>query len=239
MKIVVGCPIRNRAWIFPEWLENVRIAFEIAGETPTWAFDIGLDQDGKDDGTCQMVTELLQSEPGLRFMTREIQEIPETRRPWTIERYQGITKARNDLLSLVRLEKPDYFLSVDSDILLHPTALVCLLESIKHRNFDAVAGKAYLGAHRNIVTYAMHHPNGGLRRIDQDGVFPVEIIMALKLMTPAAYNIDYAFNRYGEDIGWSDACRAAGLTLGFDGRVCSKHVMYPEKLHEVDPRVGW
>lgn len=238
MQIVVGCPIKNRAWIFPDWLENIEIAFDVAGEEPHYAFVVGMEEDGTDDGTLGLVTDAIANNKrgGSLFVENE-PSIPDYRKPWTIDQYRNIVDYRNELLNLVRHTQADLFFSVDSDILLHPAALAVLLDSIKR--FDAVSGKCFLGQSRDIVSYAMHNTNGGLQRKNQDGVFECEIIMALKLMTPAAYMTDYTFSKWGEDIGWSDACRAQGLHLGFDGRVTSKHIMYREKLGQVDPRVGW
>lgn len=238
MKVAVGCPIKNRAWIFPEWIDAVKIAFDVAGLEPHFALLVGLEEDGTDDGTFDMALELFATEPGVLHFEKE-PAISDVRTPWTHDRYNAMVEYRNVLLNIVRMMEPDYFLSVDSDILLHPAALEVLIDTIKHRQWDAIGGKVYLGNHRSIVSYAFHHPSGGLRRQDQDGAFPVDILMALKLMSPAAYNVDYTFSRQGEDIGWSDNCRKAGLTLGWDGRICSKHVMFPEKLNEIDRRVGW
>jgi hypothetical protein len=79
----------------------------------------------------------------------------------------------------------------------------------------------------------------GLDRSDSQGYFQVQIIMAIKMMGPDAYAIDYEPHAQGEDIGWSLACERAGLQLAWDGRVASKHVMDPRQLHRRDPRVGY
>jgi hypothetical protein len=63
--------------------------------------------------------------------------------------------------------------------------------------------------------------------------------LAIKLMSPRAYNIDYRFHHQGEDIGWSVAATEKGLKLGWDGRICSKHVMAADQLQLVDPRCGY
>jgi hypothetical protein len=63
--------------------------------------------------------------------------------------------------------------------------------------------------------------------------------MAAKLMTPDAFRVDYEFDLQGEDVGWSRACARAGLTLGWEGRVISKHVLAPHLLTTRDPRVGF
>ncbi len=247
MRVAVGCPIRNRAWIFPEWLEHVRIAFDLAGLKPIWVFAIGVDPSGTDDGTQRLVTDLYKDEPGI--WSEEVEPpLDRQRIQWNHDRYEQMVTYRNKLLHLVQAVQPDYFLSLDSDILLHPSALVCLLDTISKpvtiqgldTHYDAVGGKAFLSeGSKDITTYGSLSPQGGLRRQNSEGVFPVEIIMALKLMNPQAYNIPYKYSRWGEDIGWSQNCNESGLHLGWDGRVCSKHVMHPERLQKVDSRVGW
>ena len=247
MRIAVGCPIRNRAWIFPQWAEHVRSAFGVVGLKPYWVFAIGVGPSGKDDGTQKMVTDLYKREPGMWCEISE-PEIPSVRVNWTRERLAHMADYRNALLGVVRAAQPDFFLSVDSDILLHPCALKTLLDTIEKEHmiagglqkFDAVGGKTFLSeASRHLTSWANLNPQGGLARQDSNGVFRCEVLMALKLMTPAAYNIDYDFHQHGEDIGWSKNCAKAGLTLGWDGRITSKHCMYPEQLEKPDPRVGW
>lgn len=253
MKIAVGCPIRNRAWIFEEWVEHVRIAFDLAGVKPFWVFAIGVGPSGKDDGTRQIVTDLYRNEPGI---WTEIAEpiIPNEdqfncqHEQWNGGRYEQMAEYRNRLLGLAQAISPDYFLSLDSDILLHPSALLCMLDTIQHKHrikgtdvlFDAVGGKAFLSeGSEHITTYGTLAYNGGIRRVNSDAVFPTQILMAIKLMSPAAYHIPYEANQFGEDIGWSLNCEKAGLNLGWDGRVCSKHIMNREQLSKVDRRVGW
>lgn len=244
MKVAVGCPIRNRAWIFEEWVEHVRIAFDLAGLKPFWAFAIGVDPSGKDDGTRRLVTEIFRNEGGIWCEENE-PNIP-IHRIWNGDRYQQMANCRNRLLGLIKGTSPDYFLSLDSDILLHPTALMCLLETIKRdhviqgveKQFAAVGGKAFLSEQSaDITTYA--NLGAGLQRVNSEGVFPVQVIMAIKLMSPAAYNIPYVTHQFGEDIGWSLNCQKADLHLGWDGRVTSKHIMNPNNIDKIDTRVGW
>lgn len=247
MRVAVGCPVRNRAWIFPHWVEHVRTAFDVVGLKPHWIFAIGIGPTGHDDGTHKMATDLYKTDPGIWCDINE-PETKTTRENWTDERLSQMADYRNRLLEMVRVDQPDLFLSVDSDILLHPCALMTLLDTISKEHmvagalteYAAVGGKTFLSeASRHLTTYGTLNSNGGIRRQDSDGVFSTEILMALKLMSPAAYNIPYSYHRSGEDIGWSLNCKAAGLTLGWDGRITSKHCMRPEHLERVDRRVGW
>lgn len=245
MKVAVGCPIRDRAWIVKDWIEHVRVAFEVAGLRPHWVFGIGIGPDG-DDGTAKIVTDIYKTDNGMWTIIHE-PKIPHDH-SWGAERYEQMADYRNQTLAIVQAVNPDYFWSLDSDILAHPTALAMLLETIsrpqrvrgEQKMYDAVGGKTYLSrTGRQVATWGNHEPGGGMRRHDEEGVFPCDILMAIKLMTPAAYHIPYAYHRLGEDLGWSANCRAAGLQLGWDGRVASKHVMEREDVGKIDPRLGW
>ena len=93
--------------------------------------------------------------------------------------------------------------------------------------------------HKDACSYANIVNAHSLIRPDCLGVIPVDVIMAIKLMTPEALQEDYCFDTNGEDIGWSKSATAQGLKLAFDGRVCSKHVMRPGQLEKLDPRCGF
>lgn len=247
MKVAVGCPVRDRAWIFNEWLEHVLVAFEVANLTPYFVFTIGTSV----DDTHDLVTETFRHYGGMWCDEDEDinQHLEPGMRVWNNSRYNTMVRVRNRLLEMVRVMQPDYFLSLDSDILIHPVALMSLIETLTHGVTqrrsrerllpDAVAGKCYLSKSSRLPNYLTKKANGGWHREDQENVFEVDVIMALKLMNTAAYNVDYRHDPYGEDIGWSLACHDRGLHLVWDGRIASKHCMVPQQLAEVDPRIGW
>jgi len=237
MRITVGCPIKNRAWIITPWFQYVDVAFAKAGIEPHFLFVCGPSL----DDTETLLNGLIEGRSGQIIVTDEAPR-QGNRREWNHLRYDHMVVVRNQLLEAVRIEKSDYFLSVDSDILLHEDLLVNLLESIQENPWDAVGGKVYLseaGRACSSWSKALRGARHALERPDSSGVHDAGILMALKLMTPAAYNVDYSNNPHGEDIGWSEACREAGLKLGFDGRVISKHVMDECRLTQIDKRVGW
>lgn len=234
--LLVGCPVYKRDWILPHWLINVEAAAKRMGLVPSYVF-VG---DPNDKGVIDVIEtckELYCENRTVRFVWYAESEDRDDRRVWNALRYHHMVELRNTLLRMVRSMAPTHFLSLDSDILLHPQSLLDMFESIDR--FDAVGGKAYLSTGRVCPTWANVSPLGGLIRKDAEGVFPVQAIMAIKLMTPKAYNVDYRFHEQGEDIGWALACREAGVRLGWDGRTTNKHVMHPEKLFEVDKRCGY
>lgn len=233
--LMVGAPVWKREWIMPRWFEHVEQACLNAAVVPHYVF---VTDTFKDDTTLTVM-----QEAGRRRRNHDVvhfeQKDRTDRRDWSPKRYGVMADLRNALLGRVREYNPGFFLSVDSDILLHPDAITSMLEET-HR-FDAVGGKCYMGPGRKLPNCGNVDVNGSLKnRTDADGAaFKTSVIMALKLMQPAAYNVDYTPHHKGEDIGWSLACRAAGLSLGWDAKVCSKHVMKREQLDRVDRRCGY
>lgn len=232
MKIVVGCPVTNRAWVLPSWFDAVERAFAKAEVEPVFEFVCGTSVDGTE--------ELLQSlVAGRGRITLEEEDpVMGKNRVWNPGRYATMVSVRNRLLEGVREEAPDFFLSLDSDILLHEDALVNMLDTASR--FDAVGGKCYMmPPPGKIPSYCNFSRANSLLRPDHNGIIKVHVIMAIKLMGRAAYAIDYETHPHGEDLGWSIACRQAGLKLGWDGRICSKHIVEEWMLNTMDKRVGY
>lgn len=234
MRIAVGCPVSNREWILPRWFTHVETAFENVGVEPEYVMVVGTSA----DATGGLVSDYLADKNAVIV---ESVERPETgeKRDWESDRYYQMVVLRNRLLEAVRELSPDFFLSVDSDILLHPKLMPNLLETIQ--DYDAVGGKVYLQPPPQLTCNygSAFNRSNGLIRSNPTGVLKVPIIMALKLMRPTAYGVDYEHHFKGEDIGWSLACQRAGLSFAFDARLISKHVMHADLLDVTDLRVGF
>jgi hypothetical protein len=229
VNLIVGCPVSCREWILPTWFAHVERAAELAGVKPTYAFVVHPNDRTR---TC-----ILLHAPAAIMIAPPFHRGNDERR-WNGPRYEQMVGLRNQLLSAVRKRHPDLFLSLDSDILLHPDQIKLMIECLDR--FDAVGGRCYMtSSGTRFPSWGRLTRHGNLQRTDSDGTFPVDVIMACKLMTPAAYNVDYAFDLQGEDIGWSRAAAQAGVRLGWDGRVIAKHVLAPHLLTPRDPRVGF
>lgn len=241
-ELVVGCPVSHREWILNKWFIYMEKAILAAGfdlDDVRFVFVMDLRDD---EASLRVIEEC--TDPGDIDVTVVDYPAPERKdvRNWKPARYREMVPIRNALLEKVREIRPRYFLSCDSDILLHPDALVALIDTLTNdeRDFGAVGGKLYMSEKgRSVPSFGMRGREGKLRRTDAGGVFPVDTIMALKLMSPAAYNVDYEFSMQGEDDGWSKAAQKAGIKLGWDGRVTSKHVWSPKHKGVVDERVGY
>lgn len=234
-QLMIGCPVLHREWIIAEWLKSVEVAADYAGFSRN---DIGyvFVGDPRRDETFKVI----ETSTDVDVHVVEVEDVrPTDRRQWSHKRYKRMVELRNELLVGVRENEPALFLSLDSDILLHPNALGSMIEGLER--FDAVGGKCYLShAGTGCPNYGNIGREGRLIRRDaENGLFPVQVIMANKLMTPKAYYTNYKFHLQGEDTGWSLACAEVGLLLGWDCRVVSKHVFERDMLDAVDWRVGF
>jgi hypothetical protein len=232
--IVVGCPVRDRAWCLPTWFEHIEAACEAAGETPHYLFVGDPNQDVASFRAIEEGVHLHQRNMTILGLNEIYQPY---KRVWNLDRFSHMVLLRNTLLERVRHMRPEHYWSVDSDILVAKDTLTSALEA--RDRFDAVGSRCYMTPKGTFApSYAMLN-GGGLVRPDSKGCHKVDVIMAVKLMNPDAYNVDYEVHRQGEDIGWSISARKHGVKLGWDGRTVSKHLTTEASLDKVDDRVGF
>lgn len=233
--ILVGCPIQKREWIFSDWHWAVMTSCHAAGLNPGFIFVI----DPNEEPLNTIIHNLAKINNNRLWIVPVEEKAREDIRDWNEQRYKRMVELRNLLLKHVRTISPPLFLSLDSDIILHPDTVTSMMANLTEE-YAAIGGKAYM------THIGQYHPSygrlsnhGNLQRPDSQGVFKVDVIMAIKLMKPEAYNIDYKFDSMGEDIGFSKNCKEAGLRLCWDGTIANKHVMRKEDIDRIDPRVGY
>ncbi len=238
MYILAGCPASGRSWVIKQWVSHLtRAAHHADAHLMIYTLIPKADTE-----TIYAVAEACRANK-IENIIEETTEEPRSdyvRREWPVKRYEQMVGLRNTMLASVRNLEPDLFLSIDSDILINRYAITSMIDALKEYEFDAVASKTWLHATNPRIT------NGAtltrfktMQRLNLDGVAKAEVLMALIMMTPVAYWVDYELDERGEDLGWSRRAKNAGLSLGFDGRTASKHIMNPEDIHKIDLRVGW
>ena len=236
-RLLVGCPVLHREWVLEHWYDHLQVAATAVGITPELVF---AGSRTTDPATFEIIDRL----PDVAAIVDTAETKHDDRRDWGFRkaRYGHMVYVRNALLEEVRRLAPDLFFSLDSDILLHHDTIRSLLDALdQHPEWGAVGARCHLFCTGN------RHPSwanitrmGTLRRVDQPGgLFKVDVLLAAKLMRPAAYNVDYAYHPTGEDAGWALNCKTAGVTLGWDGRTCSKHLYTRDDLARTDRRVGF
>lgn len=226
--MLVGCPIRDRTWILPRWREHALVALERAIIEPCFLFVVGSD----DEDTIKMVT----SWPDTEVILIDEPTGPAQRNWDNKDRLTHMAEIRNIMLKRVREIDPDLFLSLDSDMLLDPRAISCMVQVLYSMSPQcwAVGGKASMNKGDNhCPSFGYFLPGqAGIRRFDYDEMLKVDVIMAIKLMTRQAYSVDYSYHESGEDYAWSRSVFSAGGSLWWDGRVTNKHIMVKDSASE-------
>lgn len=232
--LLIGCPVQRREWIIDEWWRHAVTAARKVTDDFGFIFVI----DPKDE-TYERICSLSDDDRVATFFVQIEEEDRDDRRRWSHDRLHKMTMLRNLMLKWVRKLGPDHFLSLDSDMLLAEDGILVLMDVAD--KYDAVGGKAYLTTTgTNCPTYGVWRgppENGRYTRDDRDYTCKVDVLMAIKLMSPKAYSVDYEYARQGEDIGWSLNCWRNGLTFGWVGEVTNRHVMSPDRLGAFDIRI--
>lgn len=240
MKLVIGCPIYKRDWILPLWaaaierqsvsLANIGFIFECAPE---------------DNKTISMLNEFSAQHKEIPHFELKIREdIPHfehapNSRQWTMSKYENMINLRNSLLSSVRSLQPQYYFSLDSDIIIkHPSTLELLMAHIDD-GADAVSPLMFMTPFDtrfpSIMTWKDNEPNKAYRKDDYPlgTYFQADVIMAAKMMSKDVYsNVNYEFHSQGEDLGWCLNARAKGYKLYSASYIYAPHLMHENLLQD-------
>lgn len=250
MKIVIGCPIYKRDWILPLWIKSIR-AQNINFKDVGFIFEVSPD----DQATVSMLEEWKSSDTGvgsIEINTRDdIAHFAhkDNGRQWTLSKYENMVSLRNSILQRVREISPEYYFSLDSDILLVNPSTIRLLTSHIDDGADAVNPLMFMTPmgtdYPSVMSWKTEEPNRAYRESSYPlgTYFKSDVIMAAKVMSRKVYeNIDYTVHRQGEDVGWSLSCREAGYNLFCASYLYGVHVMSELALEEIvkngDPRAS-
>lgn len=236
MKLLIGCPIYKRDWILNHWIRCIKNQ-SIGGLDIGLLFEVSPD----DAPTIAILQSWKKYDSSISHFDIIIRDdIPhyqheENSRLWTISKYENMVSLRNALLRRVREISPDYYFSLDSDILIeNPNTLELLIAHIKE-GADAVNPLMFMTPMGDMYPSVMSWLNDGtnsatrLPRYPIGSYFKSDVIMAAKMMRKEVYeNIDYTVHRQGEDVGWSWKCKEAGYSLFCASYIYAPHIMSKE-----------
>jgi hypothetical protein len=233
MKLIIGCPIYSREWIFSAWaacIENQSIDLSDVGFIFVGSKD--------DQATISLIERWRSVHPEIKVVdfvfAEDVNHVThqEGMRQWTMSKYENMVNLRNILLDNVRRYQPDYFFSLDSDILLtNPSTIELLVAHIKD-GADAVSPLMFMtpvGTRFPSVMKWVDKPGGKAIR---DENFPLgtyfqsDVIMAAKMMSKDVYNnVNYQIHEQGEDLGWSTQCAEKDYKLFSASYIYAPHIM--------------
>lgn len=233
MKLIIGCPIYKRDWILNRWIRAI-----IKQSVPTNDIGFIFECSSNDSRTTAMLEAWKSYDKNIPFFNIQYRddinhfEHKENGRQWTISRYENMVELRNSLLKKVREIQPDYYFSLDSDILIeNPNTLELLIAHIKD-GADAVSPLMFMtpigNKYPSVMTWREDQPDKA-RRLERYPIgtyFQSDVIMAAKMMSKQVYNnVDYAIHSQGEDVGWSLNCREKNYKLFSASYIYAPHIM--------------
>jgi len=240
MKLLIGCPIYKRSWILPLWIRGI-ITQSLDMSNIGFVFETAPD----DESTIASLEAWKKYDKNIPYFNIKIREdIPhfehqENGRQWTVSRYENMTSLRNSLLNTVKEVEPDYYFSLDSDILLENQSTIELLIAHIKDGADAVSPLMFMTPHNilypSVMSWRSENDSMAYRKDSYPlgTYFQSDVIMAAKMMSKKVYsNTEYSIHNQGEDVGWSLNCRKNQYKLFCASYIYCPHIMNQHMLSD-------
>jgi len=238
MKLFIGCPIYKRKWIFPLWasaIERQSIPLNKIG----FVFEAAPD-DQETINLIMMWKNYHKEIPHLEINVREdlphFEHSPRSRQ-WTISKYENMVNLRNSVLKRVRELQPDYYFSLDSDVIIKNDSTLELLIGHILDGYDAISPLMYMTPLDSNFPSVMSWVDKESFKATRNESYPIgtvfqsDVIMAAKMMSKEVYNnINYELHSQGEDLGWCADAARKGYKLGCASYLYAAHIMHEEML---------
>jgi cellulose synthase/poly-beta-1,6-N-acetylglucosamine synthase-like glycosyltransferase len=222
--VLIGCPVRNRAWILPDYLESLE-NIDYPSDKLNFCFIVN---DSVDDTESILNDFARRSYSPVQIVKTTATNFNGHKRG--AYRFEQLAKLRNMLLEKFYRSDCEYLLSVDSDILIPPDIINRLLS----RNCQIISALVCNGHHINdnsIYNVMKKTPAGSYQHIkdfSREGIFTVDVTGAAYMIhrsVIAEHKVYYSARFGGEDIGFCEAARARGIPIYCDGTIECQHIM--------------
>jgi cellulose synthase/poly-beta-1,6-N-acetylglucosamine synthase-like glycosyltransferase len=231
-RVLIGCPVRNRAWILPRYLQYLQKL-----DYPPHLLEFCFIVNDCHDSTPAVLEDFARKLPGrVRLIYADIHSHHGHRRGQY--NLHHLAYLRNLLLSAFLQSNCRYLFSVDSDIMVPSHALKQLLDD----NCDIVSAlvcNGHLLADQNLYN-VLRIENGNyihMRKVPRNRVFTVDCTGAaylIKRKVVEEYGVRYSAENGAEDIGFCQMAQAKGLEICCDGRIECLHIMQEEEILTTD-----
>lgn len=230
MNVVVGMPVKDRAWCLPDWFKCVE-----AQESDDLQLKVFALYSKSEDNTLEILqehdVEVFNDEWDDRPipMGRTVNDIDHHR--WgSLDTYQYMADMRNRLVHLASLVPGmDYFLSLDSDIMIPEGGLAVLINNMKVRT-GIIAPAVNMGRGQTCWNKMNWEPgtNSAVRKSEDLGRYlavKADVIMAALLMDQSGLRAQWRSHPQGEDVGLCLDCEQKGIDRWWLPRLYCQHLM--------------
>ena len=249
MKLIIGCPIYKRDWILNHWIKCIK-SQSLSTDHIGFIFETSSD-DEKTLNILDAWRKYDKTIPHFEIIIRDdISHFQHENngRQWTISKYENMVKLRNHILDRVSEIEPDYYFSLDSDILLENPNTIELLIAHNKQGADAVSPLMFMTPigkqFPSVMTWREDIPEKAYRKefYPLGTYFQSDVIMAAKMMNEQIYqNVRYSIHEQGEDVGWSLNCKLKNYKLFSASYIYAPHIMstimYSDFLKNGDNRL--
>jgi len=237
--ITIGCPISNREYLIDRYLEAI-YNLDYPKDKIKLYFLINNCQDGT-DSTLRRFKSIHDKEYlEIKLEKYKLPAFKDKRLDtYRNETYRRLTLLRNHILENL---DTDYFLSVDSDIILVPNTLKKLLKSKKdiiaclinndsilqpYREYPHIRTNVLINNRYNSISHFYEFPLNSIVECDYTG--------AVYLISKNAYTkCRYDFHEFGEDIPFCLSAKENGFKLYVDTSLFQDHIMCEYQQYCID-----
>lgn len=227
---MIGCPVRNRAWVLPLYLRALQ-SLEYCDALIEYCFIIN----DCTDQTALILERFAREQRAGKVNLLTINYGLNKGYRRGIYDFSRLAALRNHLLNAFLQSDCALLFSLDSDILAPPETLACLVEDDCDIVSALVCNGHELGdpSLYNILVRGSRGEFVHLRNFPRDRVFPVDCTGAaylIKRVVVEKYGVRYSSWQGAEDIGFCEAARRQGLGIYCDGRLECTHLMREEVM---------
>lgn len=226
-KILIGCPVHNRGWILPYYLEHIR-QIDYPEKNITLCFILNDCRDESLKIILDFRNKYLVEYADIIIREMNFNMADDTRQNRIDKKiYKRLAAVRNAFMEC--LSKEDYVFSVDSDILI---PVDCLKRLLSHKK-DIISALVYNDP-------AMRYPNilnirdGKIEHyfdFPKDSLFEVDITGAVYLLkSEVCRKVRYEYHIYGEDVPFCISAKKMGYSIWCDSSIQCRHIMHPYML---------
>ena len=212
--IVIGCPVRNRAWVLPEYLQAISA---IDWPDKRYLFV----ENNSTDGTRKLLQRFSPG-PLSSMYDHHPDNPPDHRRGWCAkdDQHAYLAKVRNYFLYMFHFTNAEYLLSIDSDIIASPDILQKLMplanqqtivgaavSNIPGKPLDGNTAGNFMFLSNGKAHHPMSHKLSGLLRVDVVGacyLIPRAVLEA---------GVRYEAHPQGEDVAFCMNAIAKGFKM--------------------------
>ena len=224
MKVLIACPIKDRAWAIPHWYKGIDENADAAN------IHMAALVSPSEDSTLQDLRDLNveiihDDEPG-----RPVIEIDHHQ--WGVMgRFDYLARLRNRLVEFALEGDFDYFFSLDSDIVLPPYGLSKLLYYARtHPGVVSPAVNMVIGGRAwNVMRWSNPSFPGLVDRNALPVAGRADVVMAAMLLDRSALECRWSSHMAGEDIGFCLDAESLGVQRWWYPDVRCQHLMVPIK----------